>query len=144
MAANGARVGAGRPADPNALRPVKRDAPLALPAESLGPVPKWPFPTGSTRERSIWAKLWRGPHGSYWRLRKTPPEQVANYVRFSVVAESGDTKASVEARQWDALLGISPAAMNAHRITVAADEVQAKRPVKKASSSRSRLKIVNE
>jgi len=140
----GARTGAGAPRDPGSIRSANRkDDTIELPAAYDGPVPKWPFPTGTTRERSVWAKLWRGPHAAYWVLRKTPPNQVASYVRFSILAESGDTRASTEARQWDALLGISPAAMNSHKLRIAADEVQAKRPVKRASS-RSRLKIVNE
>ncbi len=141
----GARVNSGPKPDPNSFRSLNNpDTWLKLPADGyLGPVPAWPFPSGSKRERSVWSKLWRTPQAAAWVQLAVWPADVALFVRLSIAAEDGDIRSAGEARQWNDRLGLNPDAMLRKRWTVPADEVAAKRPTPKRSSVRSRLKVVN-
>lgn len=149
MPKGGARTNSGPAPDPNALRRERksdRDGWLSLPADGFrGSVPLWPFPKGSTRERSVWAKLWRTPQAAAWVSLAVWPSDVALFVRLSVEAENGDLKAASEARQWNDRLGLNPDAMLRKRWRIAPDEVAPKRkPAEvKRTSSRSRLKVVD-
>lgn len=139
----GARANSGPPPNPASLRSANKDGWLKLPVEGYkGATPAWPFPTGSTRERSVWAKLWKTPQAAAWAKLAVWPADVALFVRLSVAAEAGDLKSASEARQWNDRLGLNPDAMLRKRWTIPADEVAAKRPAKRASV-RSRLKVVS-
>lgn len=149
MPKGGARINSGPPPDPKSLRSSAQAAAgdwLTLPVGGhSGPAPIWPFPKGSTRERAIWAKLWRTPQAAAWVKLGVWPNDVALFVRLSVDAEQGDLKAASEARQWNDRLGLNPDAMLRKRWRISTDEVEAKRkPAEvKRTSSRSRLKVVD-
>lgn len=61
-------------------------------------------------ELALWRELWRTPqavewdHGNYHR-------EVAQYVRWKVLGESGDMDAAKEARQFADRLGLTPMAL---------------------------------
>ena len=117
---------------------------VTLPAGGYeGSVPVWPFPKGSTRERAVWAKLWRRPQAAAWVLLAVWPGDVALFVRLSVLAEDGDLKAASEARQWNDRLGLNPDAMLRKRWKISTDEIAPKRTAPKSTGSRGRLKAVS-
>jgi hypothetical protein len=64
----------------------------------------------SKAELALWRELWKTPqavewdHGSYHR-------EVAQYVRWKVLGESGDMDAAKEARQFADRLGLTPMAL---------------------------------
>lgn len=69
-------------------------------------------------EVDLWRKLWATPQAVMWSRMKWTRE-VALYVRWQVLAELGDIKASAEARQWSDRLGVNAAAMQRLRWKVA-------------------------
>lgn len=69
-------------------------------------------------EVDLWRKLWATPQAVMWSRMKWTRE-VALYVRWQVLAELGDIKASAEARQWSDRLGVNAAAMQRLRWQVA-------------------------
>lgn len=82
-------------------------------------------------EKLLWREVWTTPQAVMWeRLRWT--REVAQYVRWKVLAEFGDMDASKEARQLADRLGLNPLAMLRLRWAVAADEVAEKRQAKTA------------
>lgn len=156
MPKGGARINSGPPPDPNALRRDRssdRDGWTTLPSSGYdGPVPTWPLSDATDecrmdREIQVWEQIWRSPQAAAWaRLGWT--HDVALYVRFLTISETGDLKAATEVRQWSDRLGLNPAAMLRNRWRVAEDQVGEKRTEKttartKTSSARSRLKAIN-
>lgn len=117
---------------------------LSLPAEGYaGPIPDWPIPDQTEREKDIWLKLWRRPQAAAWVSLAVWPADVAMFVRLSVAAESGDLRSASEARQWNDRLGLNPDAMLRKRWKIATDEVAPKRnSAAKQTGSRGRLKSV--
>lgn len=143
MPKGGARVNSGPTPDPNSLRSRANGDWLTLPADGhVGPVPAWPFTKGSTRERAIWAKLWRTPQAFAWSQLGVWPSDVALFVRLSVEAENGDLKAAGEARQWNDRLGLNPDAMLRKRWRLESKQSEAK-PAPRRRSSKSRLKVIS-
>lgn len=77
-------------------------------------------------ERALWRELWRTPQAVAWeRLRWM--REVAQYVRWKVLAELGDLDAAREARQLSDRIGLTPLAMLRLRWEVSQDEVAEQR-----------------
>lgn len=96
-------------------------------------------------EAELWADLWALPQAVEWE-RLGWLRDVAQYVRFKVLAELGDLDSAKEARQWSDRLGLSPLAMLRLRWEVVRDEVSDKRQqrgAKSAAGARARLKAVD-
>lgn len=151
MPKGGARINSGPPPDPNALRRDRaqdRDGWTTLPSSGYdGATPTWPLTAPTEREAIVWAEAWRSPQAAAW-ARLGWLHDVALYVRFLTLSETGDLKAATEVRQWSDRLGLNPAAMLRNRWRVAEDQVGEKRTEKttartKTSSARSRLKAIN-
>lgn len=94
-------------------------------------------------ETALWADLWKLPQAVQWeRLGWT--RDVAQYVRYKVLAELGDLDSGKEARQYSDRLGLTPLAMLRLRWEVVANEVGAKREERtQQTSARRRLKVVD-
>ncbi|WHT21011.1 hypothetical protein N8J89_08070 [Crossiella sp. CA-258035] len=95
-------------------------------------------------ELTLWLELWRTPQAVAWeRLRWT--REVAQYVRWKVLAEWGDIDAAKEARQLSDRLGLTPMSLLRLQWDIVSDEVAEKRQEVRSQSSskaRSRLKVV--
>jgi hypothetical protein len=92
------------------------------------------------REAALWAEIWTTPQAVMWeRLKWT--HEVAQYVRWRVIAERGAIAPAVEARQLADRLGLSPLALLRLRWEIV-DEEQSK-PDLKVVSVRERLKAVD-
>lgn len=97
-------------------------------------------------EALLWSELWSTPQAVAWeRLRWT--RDVAQYVRWKILAEHGDLDASKEARQLSDRLGLNPLALLRLRWEISGDEVgerRSERTTQAASSQRRRgLKAVD-
>lgn len=137
----GARTNSGPPPDPNSRRQQARAQQsgwIDLPSEGrTGKPPAWPLGVPQTAyEKRVWAELWALPQAVAWAQQHTPPRVVANYMRFSIMAEQGDLKAATEARQAEDRLGLNPAAMLRNRWRIKADDLAEKREEKKARAPR--------
>lgn len=85
-------------------------------------------------ELELWRDLWKLPQAVEWeRLKWT--RDVAQYVRYKVLAELGDLPSGKEARQYSDRLGLSPLAMLRLRWSVVEDEVARRRNAKAAGVS---------
>ncbi|MEV7358194.1 hypothetical protein [Kitasatospora sp. NPDC091276] len=138
----------------------RRNAAVAmtqLPAAGRqGKAPCFPLPPlinqdedlGALRERELdlWADLWTTPQAVMWE-RTHATLAAARFVRFSVLAENGNTKAATEARQLEDRLGLNPQAMLRLRWEIAPDEVAEQRQDRAArrapASARQRLRVVD-
>lgn len=58
-------------------------------------------------ELAMWRELWRTPQATEWE-RGSYHREVAQYVRWKVLGESGDLDAAKEARQFADRLGLTP------------------------------------
>lgn len=153
MTSGGARFRSGPAPDPNALRrsrPSDAAGWVILPSEGrVGPEPDWPlFPKASAREAQLWADLWCKPQAVMWE-QMGQASQVAMYVRRFAEAEQPGASHSLSnhVRQLGDDLGVTVTAMLRLRWKIASDETAAKRAEKapaKRSSSRDRLKVVND
>lgn len=114
-----------------------------LPAEGRqGRAPKWPFVESTPTERKLWGELWKTPQAVLWE-RTHAHREVAAYVRWSLLAETGDIKAAPEARQLSDRLGLTPLALRRLECEIVADEVSTKREVIAEMSARARLSAVS-
>ncbi|MFF7991758.1 hypothetical protein ACFZDG_18435 [Kitasatospora xanthocidica] len=137
----------------------RRNASIAmtqLPAEGRqGEAPRFPLPPlvvkdldlSALRERELdlWADLWSTPQAVMWE-RTHAVLTVARFVRFSVLAENGNTKPATEARQLEDRLGLNPQAMLRLRWEIAPDEVaeqRQSRTTRRPVSARQRLRVVD-
>ena len=147
MPRGGARANSGPPPDPNSRRQqTKAQASgwIDLPAEGRpGDPPAWPFATELPGEAEAWSVLWSKPQAVAWEATAVDLRVVAMYVRRSIEAEA-DVKASSEARQIGALLGLDPASMLRNRWRVKGDEVAEKRATKAAPAKRRALKVADD
>ena len=148
-------AGSGPAPNPNSRRQTGNQAHtwLDLPAAGYaGEVPAWPLGpsilvetlgTGD-RERELWATIWRTPQAEAW-ARNGWDRDVALYVRFFTIGETGRLDEAKEARMWSDRLGLNPAAMLKNRWRVTTDEVAEKRTSKTAAktSARRRLKVAD-
>lgn len=146
-------AGSGPPPNPASRRQSGNQAHTwtDLPADGFdGPIPSWPLlgldgmgdaaDAFHDRELDVWSAVWRSPQAAAWALNGWTHD-VALYVRFLVIGETGDLKAATEARMWSDRLGLNPAAMLKNRWRVRGDEVAAAR-VEPAKAARKRLKVV--
>lgn len=89
MTSGGARLGAGRPPDPNSLNEAIRleaGAIRTLPREREGEVPPWPLSRPTRRELDVWKIFWRRPQAIIWAEQESF-FQVGMHVRTLVEAE---------------------------------------------------------
>jgi hypothetical protein len=118
MPSGGARARSGPPPDPNALRRAGDAADWTrLPAAGCDlPVPDWPLPTASKRERDVWSVLWAKPQAVMWH-RNHLVHEVAIYCRRLVESEARKAPASLGTlvRQMADGLGLSVPGMRANR-----------------------------
>jgi hypothetical protein len=92
-------------------------------------------------EAELWAEVWATPQAVQWeRLRWT--RTVAQYVRWQVIGEAGDLKASQEARHLNDRLGLNPVAMQRLRWTVVVDELAERKKTSAATPARKRVRAV--
>ena len=168
----GARSRSGPPPDPNALRRDRADDAgwVTLPADGFkGEVPEFPLPAISIydiywvdkervkefdgdatealheREVALWADLWRKPQAEMWSQLGLTYE-VAAYVRGYIESTSAESNAGLKTAvlRMAAEIGLSLPGMHGLRWKIATsvgDTTQAP-TVRKASSSRARLKAV--
>lgn len=98
-------------------------------------------------EAELWAELWDTPQAVEWERQRWTRE-VAMYVRWSVLAGSGDLDAAKEARQLGDRLGLTPQALLRLRWQIAHDEVAEQRGQHAAPAaappSRPKLKAVDD
>lgn len=75
-------------------------------------------------EVALWDDLWRTPQATVWEDSHSSRE-VAQYVRWKVLAEQGDLKAAAEARQLSDRLGLNPLALTRLHLEIErADEAE--------------------
>ncbi|WP_327378000.1 hypothetical protein OG393_30985 [Streptomyces sp. NBC_01216] len=72
-------------------------------------------------ELKLWRELWRTPQSVAWE-RMSWTRDVAQYVRWKVLAEMGDLDAAKEARQLSDRLGLTPLALLRLRWEIADSE----------------------
>jgi hypothetical protein len=150
--AGGARIGAGRTPDPNALRRDRKDDAgwTVLPAEGRKgkKPPSFPLIDPTAREMQLWRELWKKPQAIVWE-KNGQEMQVAMYTRTFAEAEIIGAHTNLRTllrQQANELLLTLPALLSA-RVRIAEDEVAAKRTQAKVepakNSARDRLKAVN-
>lgn len=148
-------AGSGPAPNPNSRRQAGNQAHtwVDLPAAGYaGDVPEWPLGPSllvetlgiGERERDLWTTIWRSPQAEAW-ARNGWDRDVALYVRFFTIGETGRLDEAKEARMWSDRLGLNPAAMLKNRWRVTTDEVSEKRTEKASSktSARRRLKVAD-
>lgn len=85
-------------------------------------------------EAALWGDLWATPQAVAWeRLRWT--RDVAQYVRWKILAEQGDLEASKESRLLSDRLGLNPLALLRLRWEISTDEVADARSERQAARS---------
>lgn len=132
------------PPPKNPAQRVRRNTPklTQLPAEGrTGRAPKWPFADSTPAERKLWGELWRTPQAVMWE-RTHAHREVAGYVRWSLLSETGDIRAAPEARQLSDRLGLTPLALRRLEWEIVTDELAEKRTTPKRLSAAERLAAV--
>lgn len=147
-------AGSGPAPNPNSRRQTGNQAHtwLDLPAGGFaGEIPDWPLGPSvlvetlgtHDRERELWETIWRTPQAEAW-ARNGWDRDVALYVRFFTIGETGRLDEAKEARMWSDRLGLNPAAMLKNRWRVRSDEMSERRQEKKpAATARRRLKVAD-
>ena len=142
----GARASSGPAPDPNSRRQqTKAQASGWIDLPSGGrddDAPPWPLAQCSDAELSVWTDLWSKPQAVAWESLNVDVRLVALYVRRSVEAEL-DIKASTEARQLGALLGLDPQSMLRNKWRIKGDDLEQKRTEKAAPTRRRSLKVAD-
>lgn len=111
-----------------------------LPASGrTGRAPRWPFADSTPAERKLWGELWRTPQAVQWE-RSHAHREVAAYVRWSLLAESGALTAAPEARLLSDRLGLSPLALRRLEWEIVDD---AAKPAGKPAGDVRRLRAVD-
>lgn len=150
MPSGGARPGAGRPQDPNAIDKSRRKLPpgmTELPATGRrGDPPPWPLGSQTDREAEMWARFWRKPQAIIWE-RLHYVEIVGLFVRQFCEGESaGNSAENRKAIQtYFSVLCLTPTSLKAAGYVIAdTDEespgAEPSRPPR--ASSRGRLRAV--
>ena len=141
MPSGGARPGAGRPQDPNALDTSRRKDTTGLielpAADRPEPAPPWPFDEQTAVEARMWDVYWRKPQARYW-LDCHMVEVVALFVRQ--FCEAATPKNSAEnrkaAQSFLSMLGLTgPALKAAGYVIVATPTVTEAKPQRASRSS---------
>jgi hypothetical protein len=147
MTSGGARGNSGRTADPNALRRDRAgDSATWLTLENPDmPTPEFPLEDLTQREAVIWARLWSKPQASQWHILGLEDE-VALYARYLAEAEKADASSAVRTlvKQHQELLGLSTAGLSRLRWRIGTGEQVKQSAPRKRSSSRTRLKVVED
>ena len=94
----------------------------ALPAGGhKGPVPKFPLPGITARERALWRWAWGTPQAEAWSRASWRWYSVAMWVRTAVVCEGADAKAADKAmlRSLGDDIGLSPSGLRFNGWTIA-------------------------
>lgn len=134
-------AGMGPAPNPNARRRNARPTGVELPAEGrAGEPPAWPLDEQTSRETDIWSAAWSTPQAAAWE-RFAWTLDVALYVRFMALAETGDLNAAKEARQWSDRLGLSPLAMLRLQWRVVQNDI-AERPKATTKNRRAIVRVV--
>lgn len=150
MALGGARIRSGPPPNPNSLESDRRKRGFrALPAEGYaGPVPKFPLPGPTVREKAVWAWAWATPQATAWADDGAwRADMVAEWVRMKCRAEKRDAPSTVssEALRLRHQIGLTPAGLKENGWTIAA--LVTPEPAAQASpaagSARDRLRVVD-
>lgn len=121
MGSGGARNRSGPPPNPTSKRSDSRgldDVARLLPASGFTKkAPAWPFPSGSTREKALWRKLWKYPQAIAWADEEWRWLTIANYVRWQVKSEAKDATPSVmtQVNRLADSIGLSPAGLRENR-----------------------------
>lgn len=127
----GARNRSGPQPDPSSARSDQRGLTLtALPAQGYdGGFPEFPLPTPLDREVTLWGQLWRTPQAAAWATAPWRHYTVAQYVRWSVKAESPEAPAAIVAAviRFADQIGLTPAGLKENGWAIAPDEVGAAR-----------------
>lgn len=85
-------------------------------------------------EKELWRELWRTPQAVEWeRLKWT--REVAQYVRWKAMAETGSLDAGKESRMYADRLGLTPKGMRGLMWVIATDEVGARRQTQPAAAT---------
>lgn len=85
-------------------------------------------------EKTLWRKLWKTPQAIEWE-RLMWDRDVAQYVRWKVMAELGDLAAGRESRMYADGLGLTPKGMKSLMWTIAVDELTVKRNDKQTAAA---------
>lgn len=88
-------------------------------------------------EKKLWKDLWKLPQAVAWE-QLSWTRDVAQYVRWKVLAELGDLDAAKEARQLSDRLGLTPLAMLRLRWEIVAEDEGAQRPAPRKRTSAAR------
>lgn len=140
MPSGGARAGAGRPQDPNALDTSRRKDTSGLVVLSstprTTPAPEWSLSAQSDSEVEQWARLWRKPQAQYW-IDFDMLEVVALFVRqFCEAATPMNSAENRKAAQsFFSVLGLTAPALKAAGYTIAATVPDEKPKQNRASRS---------
>lgn len=127
MPRGGARNRSGPAPDPNSKRSDKRgvtnDHRVLSSAGYDGTPPKWPLPTGSARERSLWKKIWKFPQAIAWADEPWRWLTIAHYVRWAVKSEAADASPSTmtQVLRLATDIGLSPAGLRENGWTIQAE-----------------------
>lgn len=149
-------AGSGPAPNPNSRRQTGNQAHtwVDLPAAGYqGAIPTWPLGPSllvdtlgvAEREAALWESIWRSPQAEAW-ARNGWDRDVALYVRFFTIGETGRLDEAKEARMWSDRLGLNPAAMLKNRWRVRPDEVGQQRQSTQESGgqkARRRLKVAD-
>jgi len=113
-----------------------------LPNEGFtGPIPAFPLPKPSPRERAVWRALWRTPQAAMWNEERWRMHVVGLYARWSVRAEAEDASAAVlgQVHRLADQLGLTPAGLKENgwrtRIDTGAGEAMLEPTASRPSSS---------
>lgn len=127
MARGGARNRSGPAPDMGSGRSDRRGLTMRpLPAAGYdGPVPPWPFTKGTTRERSVWKRIWCYPQADAWSEDAWRWETIAMYVRWKVRAEQPDAGPGIATAmiRLSDQIGLTPAGMAENGWTIVDSEL---------------------
>lgn len=145
MPKGGARTRSGPPPDPNALSRERDGAEwVDLPAQGrTGKTPGLPLPDPTSRERSLWKRLWKMPQAVMWEAQSQQLE-VALYVRRLAEAEQPEspTNLSTLVRQMSDSLGLTTPGLRHNRWRIVDEDAEKQETSRRSSSSRDRLTVV--
>nr|DAJ31981.1 MAG TPA: hypothetical protein [Caudoviricetes sp.]DAW72277.1 MAG TPA: hypothetical protein [Caudoviricetes sp.] len=155
MPSGGARPRSGPPPDPRSGRSDARGISSelrVLPAAGYaGKPPPWPLPTGATRERALWKKIWRFPQAVAWADEEWRWLTIAHYVRWAVRSEAPGATPSMmtQVLRLADSIGLSPAGLllNGWTIPTTADgsaTESAATPPQQPDPPRRRLRAVKD
>lgn len=134
MASGGARNRSGPQPDPTSGRSETRALSFtALPAGGYkGEIPDFPLPDETDRELELWSTAWRTPQACAWAAQPWRTYSVAQWVRWSVLAEDHESTAAnvTAAIRFADQIGMTPAGLKENGWQIAVDNLAGKRAEK--------------